>query len=83
MERYFLKNRIIHFDYTENRPRLKSQLLNCYTDRSIIIFLYGFLLPGGSAGSEESSCNARDLGCKDPSERGKATHSRILAWRIP
>ena len=61
MERYFLKNKIIHFDYTENRPRLKSQPLNCYTDRSIIVFLYGFLFPGGSAG-KESSRNARDLG---------------------
>ena len=61
MERYFLKNKIIHFDYTENRPRLKSQLLNCCTDRSIIVFLCGFLLPGGSAG-KESSCNVRDLG---------------------
>ena len=23
------------------------------------------------------------LGCKDPLEKGKATHSSILAWRIP
>ena len=32
---------------------------------------------------EESSCNARDLGWEDPLQKGKATHSRILAWRIP
>ena len=25
----------------------------------------------------------RPLGCKDPLEKGKATHSSILAWRIP
>ena len=25
----------------------------------------------------------RPLGCKDPLENGKATHSSILAWRIP
>ena len=25
----------------------------------------------------------RSLGCKDPLEKGKATHSSILAWRIP
>ena len=25
----------------------------------------------------------RSLGGKDPLEKGKATHSRILAWRIP
>ena len=42
--------------------------------------------PGGSAG-KESACNARDLdsnpGWEDPLENGKATHSRILSWRIP
>ena len=30
--------------------------------------------------------NARDMGCigqKDPLEKGMATHSSILAWRIP
>ena len=25
----------------------------------------------------------RSLGWEDPVEKGKATHSRILAWRIP
>ena len=43
-------------------------------------------LPCGSAG-KESACNAGDpvqfLGWKDPLEKGKATHSSILAWRIP
>ena len=42
--------------------------------------------PGGSAG-EESTCNARDLGSilgqEDPLEKGKTTHSSVLAWRIP
>ena len=42
--------------------------------------------PEGSAG-KESACNAGDLvqflGWEDPPEKGKATHSRILAWRIP
>ena len=38
--------------------------------------------PCGSA-SKESACNVGDLGCEDPLERGKATHSSILAWRIP
>ena len=40
----------------------------------------------GSAG-EESTCNVGDLssipGWEDPLEKGKATHSSILAWRIP
>ena len=39
----------------------------------------------GSAG-KESACNVGDLvqslGWEDPLEKGKATHSSILAWRI-
>ena len=46
--------------------------------------LLGF--PGGSA-SKESTCNAeglvQSLGWEDPLEKGTATHSSILAWRIP
>ena len=42
--------------------------------------------PGGSAG-KESACNSGDLGSipgwEDPLEKGWATHSSILAWRIP
>jgi len=37
---------------------------------------------GGSAG-KESACNSGALGSKDPLEKGTATHSGILAWRIP
>ena len=46
--------------------------------------LLGF--PCGSAG-KESTCNAGSLGLilgwKNPLEMEKATHSSILAWRIP
>ena len=38
--------------------------------------------PGGSA-DKESARNAVDLGWEDPLEKEKATHSSILAWRIP
>ena len=38
--------------------------------------------PGGSD-SKESASNAGDLGQEDPLEKGLATHSNILAWRIP
>ena len=48
--------------------------------------------PGGSDG-EESACNLGDLGqflgwedsldWEDPLEEGMATHSSVLAWRIP
>ena len=36
----------------------------------------------GSAG-KQSTCNVGDLGREDPLEKGKATHSSIVAWRIP
>ena len=51
-----------------------------------------FTLLGFSCGSagKESACNVgdlrlvlRSLGWEDPLEKGKATHSSILAWRIP
>ena len=49
-----------------------------------LILHLGF--PGGSVG-KESTCNAGDLGSilgwEDPLEKGKATHSSIMAWRIP
>ena len=38
--------------------------------------------PSGSVG-KESTFNAGDLGGEDSLEKGKATHSSILAWRIP
>ena len=42
--------------------------------------------PGGSDG-KESACNAGDLssipGMENPLEEGMATHSSILAWKIP
>ena len=41
-----------------------------------------WVFPCGSAG-KESACNAADLGLKDPLEKGKATNSSILAWKIP
>ena len=41
----------------------------------------------GVSDSKESACNAGDTGLipgqEDSPERGMATHSNILAWRIP
>ena len=45
-------------------------------------FQYSLGSPGGSD-SEECACNMGDLGWEDPLKKGKATHSSILAWRIP
>ena len=48
------------------------------------MWIWGF---PGSAVSKESACNAgtwvHSLGLEDPLEKGTATHSSILAWRIP
>ena len=45
-----------------------------------------YVYASGSDG-KESACNAGDpvqsLGQEDPLEKGMATHSSILAWRIP
>ena len=57
----------------------------------IITIIYKTLIkymgfPGGSDG-KESACDAGDLiwslGQEDSLEKGTATHSSILAWRIP
>ena len=48
------------------------------------MLIMGF--PGGSDG-KESNCNAGNLGSipgsEYPLEKGMATHSSILSWRIP
>ena len=41
---------------------------------------WGF--PDGSDG-KESACNTEDLVWEETLEKGTATHSSILAWRIP
>ena len=43
---------------------------------------FGMGFPGGSAG-KESAHNAGDLSWEDRLEKGTATHSSFLAWRIP
>ena len=51
---------------------------------TVLKIIQGF--PGGSEG-EEFACNAETwgqfLGWEDPLEKGMATQSSILAWRIP
>ena len=51
-----------------------------------ILTSYMSVFPGGLDG-KESACNVEDLGQflggEDPLEKGMATHSRILVWRIP
>ena len=75
---------------------LKPLIVFHFLSSKIRIFQIGLLLvsllpsspgsflgfPCGSAG-KESAWNAGDLGWEDPLEKGKATHSSILTWRIP
>ena len=50
---------------------------------TLLLFRWGSrgLFPSGSD-NKEPACNAGDLGLIDPLEKGMATHSSILAWRI-
>ena len=53
-------------------------------DRLPALVCLGF--PGGSAGKEPPAMPetpVQSLGWEDPLEKGKATHSSILTWRIP
>ena len=75
-----LKCSVLHFYYAYSfSDNVKKQTTYIY------IYVYiGF--PGDSDG-KESTCDAGDLGLRpgweDPQEEGMATHSSILAWRIP
>ena len=61
----------------------KNYIFDC-AGSSLLYAGKGF--PGGSDG-KESTCKVGDpssnLGQEDPLEKGMATHSNILAWRIP
>ena len=52
-------------------------------DKLLTPVFLGF--PGGPAGKESAMWETwvRPLSWEDPLEKGKATHSSILAWRIP
>ena len=71
-----VRNHIFYYKY--------SFIYTWRRDRLLTPVFLGFLC--GSAG-KESACNVGYLGLipgwEDPLEKGKATHSSILAWRIP
>ena len=68
----FLEDEVLH---------IKDSLPMLFKSPSVL-----FSFVGGSEG-KASACNAgdlvRSLGQEDPLEMGIATHSSILAWRIP
>ena len=65
-------------------PFAETQILANWSNLNMDEMVEGF--PSSSAG-KESACNVGDLGSiprwKDPLEEGMATHSSILAWRVP
>ena len=64
-------------------------LIHFFHTPSVFSQFYLWDLFSGGSDSQESTCNAGDqtwvpaLGQEDPLEEGMATHSSILAWRIP
>ena len=59
-----------HLESSTNSQVLIQQISKCLR------------LPGGSDG-KESPAAQETMGREDPPEKGLATHSDILAWRIP
>ena len=77
-EKVFGKTQYTFIIKTLNKLGIEENFLN------LIKIIYGF--PSGWDG-KESTCNARDpgliFGLGRSLEKGIATHSSILAWRIP
>ena len=70
----------------QNDPRVGT-LKECGIKKIRLVYITGF--PHGSVG-KEFACNTGDTrdagllpGQEDPLEKEMATHSSILAWRIP
>ena len=66
-------------------------LISCYFLEGVYIYIYKVRLtskafPGGSVVKNlpaMQETQVQSLGREDPLEKGMATHSHILAWRIP
>ena len=70
-----------YYDMVYGTPKLKFQL-PIWINLKFFIYLFS-----GLGGKKKSACNAGDLGStpglgRSPGE-GNATHSSILAWKIP
>ena len=76
------KRRWCYLHFTGENTEFRQVKENRFT-----ITLLGF--PGGTSGKEPAcqcrrqETRVRSLGQEDPLEEGMATHSSILAWRIP
>ena len=74
---------------TERQRETKfSAVFSCKGTNPLIVALVVKNPPGSTGDGKESACNAgetqvRSLGREDPLEKGMATHSTVLAWKIP
>ena len=72
--------------FTQDGNLGQSEVVALLLLRLYHLNLYNISFPGGSD-SKESACNGEtrleSLGGEDPLEKGMATHSSTLAWRIP
>ena len=57
--------------------------LNCNAKCILPCIIFKWQSNPGGSDSKVSAWNVEDLGWEDPLEKGTATHSSILAWRIP
>ena len=80
----------IPYDYTvEVRNRFKGLVLIDRVPDELRMDVHDIVEETGSGGfpggsdHKESACNTGDMCLEGPLEKGIATHSSILAWRIP
>ena len=68
--------------YNAERPCFNSWVRKIHwrMDRLPMPIFLGFL---SGSDNKESTCNAGDLSWEDNLTKGMATHSNILAWRVP
>ena len=85
---WLLKNIITYQSSNLGKPNYLQFSLSSYINQdheSYSIYIHSTGFPGGSDG-KEFACNETQfwfLGWEDPLEKDMATHSSILAWRIP
>ena len=82
---HFIPLGFCFFTWKNNRLtyfRIYSEIL-----KQILVLLCAILGFSGGSDGKESACSAGDLGSipgwEEPLEKDMATHSSILAWRIP
>ena len=84
-EKYFQKIHLIKDCYPSRQRILKNSTIRKQPDLKMGQRLYGAPLVAQTVKNRSAvqDTRHRSLGQEDPLEKGMATHSSILAWRIP